>query len=198
MPTGSSRALAVDAELDGKAGLAQLLDERRHVAEPGLGCERLVRVVAEHAEQAAHLGQRAAPGLLDRLQHLARRGVRIAEHAPLGARLHDDHRDVVGDHVVQLTRDPRPFLDDRLTGGHVALALGDLRAALAVADDAADEQHHHGRDDVIGTRVVQVALRPGARREVDRHDQRQADRKAARRRPDRQRVQRAEDRRRHC
>ena len=185
-------SLALDAELDGKARLAELPDEGRHVVEPRLGRQRLVRVAAEHAEQAAHLGERAAPALLDRLQHLARRGVRVAEHAPLGAGLQDDHRDVVRDHVVQLTRDPRPFLDDRLARGHVALALGDLRAPLAVADDAADEQHHHGRDDGERHRAVQASLRPGARGEVDRHDQRQAEREAARRRPDRQPVQRAE------
>jgi len=184
--------LALDAELDGKARLAELPDEGGYVVEPRLGRQRLVHVTAEHAEQAAHLCERAASALLDRLQHLARRGVRVAEHAPLGASLQDDHRDVVGDHVVQLTRDARSFLDDRLARGHVALALGDLRAALAVADDAADEQHHYGRDDGERQRGVQVSLRPGARGEVDRHEQDQAEREAARRRPDRKRVQRAE------
>ena len=179
-------------ELDGEAGLAELLDERRHVAEPRLGCERLVRVVAKHAEHAAHLGESAAAGLLDRLQHLARRAVRSAEHAPLCTRLHHHDRDVVGDHVVQLTRDPCALLDDRLARGHVALALGDPRAALAVADDAADEEHHDDRADGERACVVQVPLRVGSQGEVERHDQCQAECKAARWRPNGQPVQRAE------
>ena len=183
--------VTVDAELDRKAGLAQLLDERRHIAEPWLGCERLAHVVAEHAEQAAHLGQCTAPGVLDGLEHLARRGIRVPEHAPLRTRLHDHHRDVVGDHIVQLACDPRPFLDNGLTGGHVALALGDLHTAFAVADDTADKQHHHDRDHDDRNGVVQVALWSGTRREVDCHDRHQAERKATWRRPDRQRVQRA-------
>ena len=104
-----------------------------------------------------------AAALLDRLQHFTRRGVPVAEHAPLGAGLHDDHRDVVGDHVVQLARDPRPLLDDRLARSHVALALRDLRTPLTVADHAADEQHHHRlRLMANGTAWCTVAFGPGA------------------------------------
>ena len=69
------------------------------------------------------------------------------EHAPLGAGLHDHHRDVVRDRVVQLARDPRPLLDDCLPRRDVALALGQLRAPLAIADHAVDQQDHHRRDD---------------------------------------------------
>ena len=94
------------------------------------------RFGAEHAEQAAHLGQRAASGPLDRLQYLAGRLVGAVEDAPLGTGLEDDHRDVMGDHVVQLARDPCPFFDDRLAGDEVAFAFGNLCAPLAVADDA--------------------------------------------------------------
>ena len=147
--------LALDAELDRKAGLAHLRDERRQVVEPRLRRERVGRVAAQHPDQAAHLGQRAAADLLDRLEHLARRPPLAVEHAPLGARLDDHHRDVVRDHVVQLARDPRPLLDDRLARGEVALALGELGAALAVADDAADEQHHDECDHAELQRVRQ-------------------------------------------
>ena len=63
------------------------------------------------------------------------RGLLVVEHAPLGAGLDDHHRHVVGDHVVQLARDPGPFLDDGLTSRDVALALGEPYTALAVADD---------------------------------------------------------------
>ena len=110
----------------------------------------------------------------------------VVEHAPLGACLHDHHRDVVGDRVVQLARDPRALLDDRLARGDVALPLGELRAPLAVADDAADEQHHHERDDCEGHAVGQSPGRPGRRGEVaDEHEHRHR-REPARRRPDRQ------------
>ena len=58
------------------------------------------------------------------------------------------------DCVVQLTRDPGPLLHHRLAGGEVALALGELGAPLSVADHAADEQHHHRRDDCERQRVA--------------------------------------------
>ena len=59
----------------------------------------------------------------------------------------------MGDHVVQFAGDPRPLLHDRLPRDEVAFALGELRTALAVADDAANEQHHDKRDDAELQRV---------------------------------------------
>ncbi len=93
------------------------------------------------------------------------------------------------DRVVQLTRNTRPLLDDRLAGGHVAFALGDPRALLAITDDAADEQHHCEHDDDEEAGAMLASRRRCARGENGRHDQRQAEDEAARRRPDRQRVQ---------
>ena len=84
-----------------------------------------------------------------------RRAVSSLEDASLGARLDDHHRDVVRDRVVQLARDPRPLLHYRLAGREVALALGELGTALAVADDAADQHHHDERDDAELQRVRQ-------------------------------------------
>ena len=79
---------------------------------------------------------------------------------------------MVGDHVVQLACDPGALLDDRLARGHVAFALGDPGAPLAVADDAADEQHHHRLTTANGTALVHVRLRPGDGGKVDRDDER--------------------------
>ena len=159
-PDGELSTLAVDRELDRQTGVSKLADERRHVAQPGLRCERLVRVAAEHAEQATHLGKCAPPALFDRLQHLARRRVLFAEHAPLGARLHDDHRNVVGDHVVQLASDPRPLLDDSFARGDVTLALGNACATVAVTDDAPNEQHDDALDHAEPDGLMQACLRP--------------------------------------
>jgi hypothetical protein len=41
-------------------------------------------------------------------------------------------------------------LVDRFAGGHVTLALGQVRASLAVADDPPHQQHHNGGDDGEG------------------------------------------------
>src|SRR5205823_8219100 len=62
-PDRKLAAFSLDAELDGKAGLANLRDERRDVAEPRLRRERLVGVAAQHSNEAAHLGERAAADL---------------------------------------------------------------------------------------------------------------------------------------
>ena len=85
--------------------------------------------------------------MLDGLQDLARPVALGAQHASLRAGLHDDHRHVVGDHVVQLACDAGALLDDGLPRGQIAFALGDLRALLAIADDAVDEQ----QDDEVTT-----------------------------------------------
>ena len=83
---------------------------------------------------------------------------------------------MVRDHVVQLARDPRALLDDRLTRGDVALALRDLCAPLAVADHAPYEQHHDDRDDGERHGARAAWSRPEARGEEGHHDQRQAQR----------------------
>ena len=146
MPTGQLASLAFDVELDGKAGFPELAHENRDVGEARLGRERFVRVATEHAEQTTHLGQRAATRLLDCLQHLAGRGVCVVENAPLGSGLEDDHRDVMGDHVVQLASDSSPLFDDRLARDEIPFALRYLHPSLPVANDATHEQHHDERD----------------------------------------------------
>jgi len=189
-PDGELRRLALDAQLHRQAGRAQLTDQQRHVGEPRLGLERIVRVAAQHAEQAPHLGQRAAAGALDRLEHLARRGVLIAQPAPFGAGLQHHHRDVMGDHVVQLARDPRPLLDHRLARRHVALALGHLRAPLTVADNVSHEQHHDDRHDRERDRATEASTRSQARGEQHGHEHRQPECEPPRRCPHRECIQR--------
>jgi len=98
-------------------------------------------VAAQHSEQPPQLGQGATADLLDRFEHIACRVARTREHAALGARLHDDHRDVVCDRIVKLARDPGALFDHGLAGSDVTLTFGDQRTALAAADDPADEQH---------------------------------------------------------
>ena len=139
---GQLTALAVDLELHRQAGLADLRHEGGQVGQGGLRREPVRGIGPQHADQAPHLGQRAAPDLLDGLQHLAGRAVTLTEDAPFGAGLDDDHRDAVRHRVVQFPCDPGALLHDRLAGGDVPLAFGQPGACVAVADDAAEEQHH--------------------------------------------------------
>ena len=53
------------------------------------------------------------PAGLDRAQRGARLVGALVEDVVGRRRLHDDHRDAVGDHVVQLARDPRLLVADR-------------------------------------------------------------------------------------
>ena len=117
---------------------------------PGCGAYEPALVVllgADHAEQPAQLGQRRAPGRGHRRQRFARARRVGVEHVLTGRGLHDHHADVVGDHVVQLARDPGAFLGHCPLGLLLALALEARRAGLelgqvcpARADVVADTQ----------------------------------------------------------
>ena len=73
--------------------------------------------------------------VLDRAQFLAGRAAGAVEQAPLAAGLHDDDREVVGDRVVQLARDPRPLLHDRRARRQLPLPLRQLSAPLPTDND---------------------------------------------------------------
>jgi hypothetical protein len=148
MPPASGRASAFDRHLDREPGLAHLVDEEVERGEAGLRRERQpVAGGAKHPEQPAHLDERVAADLLDRPQDLVRRPRLGRQRAALGPRLEDDHRHVVGDHVMQLARDAGPLLDHRLARAQLLLALEQASAELAVADDLAHEdEHEHGHD----------------------------------------------------
>ena len=78
------------------------------------------------------------------------------------------------DRIVQLPRDPGALLHDSLAGGDVSLALGQSRAAVPVAYDAADDQHHdHGPEGKSdgGTVPVGRAGVPPYRQQVGQPDE---------------------------
>jgi hypothetical protein len=120
--------IALDAVLDRQARVADLLDEPAERRHPRLRRERgqLVRA-AEHPEQAAHLGERGAAGLLDGQQRLALALLLGRQQPPDGPGLDGHHRDAVGDDVVQLARDPLPLLRDRPLRLGLAVELGARR-----------------------------------------------------------------------
>src|SRR5439155_20179081 len=93
---------------------ARLFDEPAQIRNPGLGGERrLASVVAEDPEQATHLRERLAAGLLDREEWRAGPCGLLVEEKPGGAGLDGHDADAVGNHVVELARDPRPLFSDR-------------------------------------------------------------------------------------
>src|SRR5439155_11964466 len=64
--------IALDAEVDGEPGVADLLEQLLDPGEPRLWRELgPVLGAAQHAEQAAHLRERLPAGLLDGLERLA-------------------------------------------------------------------------------------------------------------------------------
>ena len=84
---GSGRSCSLGLVASGRAWLWHA-KQAQHVLQFG------------HGRPAARLhGEHGRPGLL----------LLGAEHLPGGARLHDHHADVVGHHIVQLARDPRPL-----------------------------------------------------------------------------------------
>ena len=105
--------LAVDVQPHRKAGAADLFQERVEAAETRLGCQFEVFAVAAHRpEEAAHLGERCAAGLLDASERIRVLGECFGELVPDGADLEHHHADSVGDDVVELARDPRALLGD--------------------------------------------------------------------------------------
>ena len=105
--------LIVDDQVHRQAGRADAVGQRGQVAEAGLRGEPglLVRF-AQDAQQAAHLGQRLPPGVLDLFQ--GRRG--RAPRRPCPGGLQDDHAEVMGDDIVQFAGDPGAFGGDGLLG----------------------------------------------------------------------------------
>ena len=96
-------------------GGAQRRGELAEPVEARLRVRRLALGVGPHARPSSRRSsrQRLAPGRLDRAQRGARLVGALVEDVVGGRGLHDDHRDAVGDHVVQLARDPRLLLADR-------------------------------------------------------------------------------------
>ena len=126
-----AHARSLDVERHRHAGVAHVVDEARQVGEPGRRCVVALAVaVAQHAEQAAHLGERAAGGGRDGLERGTGLVGPVGEHVGADAGLHGDHRHRVGDDVVQLLGDPQPLLGEH-AGRALALDVGPL---LGLAD----------------------------------------------------------------
>jgi hypothetical protein len=139
---GGPRLVHQVAELD-KSGLR--MPGGRHGGLEGRlegGC---LGVLAQHAEQAAHLGQPGPGGVADRGQALGARRGQPGGGQPGGLGLHRDHRDVVGHHVVQLAGDPGPLPPGQVIGQHLlgGLAGGPVGPALLVR---APRHRGHRRD----------------------------------------------------
>jgi hypothetical protein len=131
--------------------VARLVDQGEELLETGLRRPRRLRsgVLAQHAEQPAHLRERRARGVADGQQALGalRRHPGCRDTRRLG--LHRDHRDVVRDDVVQLTRDPGPLaargqLEQRALDRLALGGAGARPARLRVRDD--DPGGERGRD----------------------------------------------------
>jgi hypothetical protein len=107
------RVVTVDGQADLQARGAQAAGQRRQLADARLrGAAGLKIRVAEHAEQAAGLGQGLPSAVLDFLQG---RRVRPARGPRPGGVQHD-HAEVVGDDVVQFPGDPGPLSRRGLLG----------------------------------------------------------------------------------
>ena len=166
---GQRARLAVGPQPHVEARVPVAGDQRRHVAQRGLGLEDGRRGVGardvalavgpEDADGPAHLAQRVAARRLDLARRLGR-GVRVApDQAAGGAGLDDHHADAVGDDVVHLAGDPGPLLADRQPGLLVAVALGSYGALLDHLDlfpprAAAVAEHPHGGEDQDADRHV--------------------------------------------
>lgn len=161
------RAGAVLAQRHRQAAGPCLLDQPGDVGQARLRRQprRLVVVGIQRRQQAAHLPQRAARGLLDRLQRVP--GARlVAAHQLLGrSGLHGDQRDAVGHDVVQLASHAGALLDHGGSGAQVVfggeLDRERLRAAVFLAADTHDVSRcgraaddHQQRDVVLGRGVV--------------------------------------------
>ena len=146
-PGGGPRRRAPD--VDRQTGPRRLLDQFGQPAQTRRGGPGRLPRHAQGTEHLAHLsecllarrpdGGEGGPGLL---------GVRVEErqtHAGLDV----DHRDAVGEDVVQLTGDPQPLLVGPPAGG--LRPLGPVPGPLLTADPDQLRQchdgHHPGRDD---------------------------------------------------
>ena len=93
--------LALHVKLDWEAGAAELVEQRVEAVEARLGAERdAVAFAAHRAEQAAHLRQCRAAGLLDAPQCLPVLGVRFGQPVADCAYLEHHHAHRVSDDVV--------------------------------------------------------------------------------------------------
>ena len=166
---GQRDALALDLQPHRKARAPELLDQRVEAVEARMrGALGVLTVASHRAEQAAHLAQCRAAGLLDAPERLAVPLELVREVVPDGADLKHHHADGVRDDVVELARDARALLGDCDTRRGLALPLRLRRTQLrcvgalgSLAQDEAGEPadpEQHGREDDLARRVVGVVV----------------------------------------
>ena len=110
-PWGKRDLRTLDVELDWNPCLAHLRHQLIELGQRGL--RRMGgRLVGDtqHPQQASHLRERLAAGLLDRLQCLRGDRLPASQRHPLGPGLDDHHAHAVGENVVQLAGDSRSLL----------------------------------------------------------------------------------------
>ena len=160
-------SVAPHVELDGKAGAPKGLQQRVEAAEAGLRSQlHVLGPLAHGAEEAAHLAERVAAGLLDARERLPvplQLGRQLVPHGP---DLEHHDADGVRDDVVQLAGDPRALLRDGDTGRRLALPLRVIGTRLrhlgvhgALAQGQATEprdREESRREDEVARRVVGV------------------------------------------
>src|SRR4051812_16508280 len=117
--------LPLDRQVDLEPGLAGALHEPVELVHARLRRERqrLLGVVPEHADHAAHLLERGPAGLLHAAERVLCLRRVVVDHPARGGRLHDHHAHVVGHHVVQLASDPGALVGYRQLSLLLLLAL---------------------------------------------------------------------------
>ena len=143
-----SDELDVGVEGDGRASkdqpcrttgrLSCFVDQLSHLIKARLGApvgNLDTRIVTQHAQQSAHLQKRLAGRVADRREPLSSGRRKSGNGEPSCLGLDRDHRDVVGDYVVQLPGDAGPFapcgvvderVDDDLACRAVLFRLADV------------------------------------------------------------------------
>ena len=116
--------MALDVEVDGQPGFPDGADEDVERLHARLGSElRDLVLLAEEADEPAHLGERLASGLFDRLERLPLALLVRVQEPPHGSGLHGHDADGMGDHVVQLAGDTSALLLHGPIGSEALLAL---------------------------------------------------------------------------
>lgn len=102
-------------------------------------------VLAEHAEQAAHLGEGGPGGVADAEQSFGSLGGHASGGDPGGLGLHGDHGDVVADDVVEFPDDAGAFTAGRVLPLGAGHDLADGGVFAQVCAGAAGESRESGR-----------------------------------------------------
>ena len=169
---------AFDRDVDNETRAANGRHESVEPLEPRLRLDRHpgATALAPPGEQTAQLGQRSAAGGGDAVERGLGARVTGRDHARAGLGLHDDHADVVGDHVVELACDARPLL---VGGAGGRLRLVRTSVALHLPDGQRQRRPEDGQV-VVGR--VRVTGRERERQGGQDHDCGDDDREPPRRR----------------